>query len=863
MLPGYDVAMDDEDPRPPTLNHDHGTHVTGLIAAKTNNGYGMASLAHGVKIYPIKASTDDNANEVSNGLEGIAWATTAGAHVINLSWGSPTSSQTGLLVIQNAYTAGIVIVASAGNGGNTDVTYPAAYPHVLSVAALNNLDTKASFSTYGKWIDVSAPGVQIWSLAPQDSFKVKDGTSFAAPLVAGLAALMLSKNNLLTVDQVENCIESSCENIDIFNNSYVGLLGAGRINAEQALICVTSENAENDISIASVLSPESSQCSSALDPIIRVRNDGSDTLYSFTVKYQLDSEFPLEYSWNGILEPGSTDIISMPQMNAIPGAHILRISINPTLNQNSTDAYLPNNTRLIQFQVFTEVGQSLPFSETFESGNFSFNKWTVTNPSSDFTWEIVPSEGTAPGSRSARLPYFLDFQSGSRDFLVSPALNFKGYSAITLTFKHAYQAKIQGVTDSLIVSVSSDCGQSWIRLKSMGEGVTRTFSTSPITGQFFLPGQIEDWCGQPTYSGCSTISLTPYAGLSGVRIRFEGYNSFGNNIYIDNVNISGTVVNTRPEANFFAANSISACVQTPVTFSNTSLYQPTTYKWKFPGATPDSSVLVNPVVSYANPGVYPATLIAINSSGRDTLIRSDYIHVFPKPVITATATPDTLCRGSSTQLSGFGGVAYLWNSGAGLTSQLADTVIASPQNNANYTLTGIDTNGCTNVAGISVTVVNLPSQPVLTLLDTFPITIMSSVGISYDWYVNGVLLENEHDQQITATVNGNYNVRVYDIFGCSAVSAPLIISTVGFKKLNPEKVVVYPNPAIHDLSITNIEGVRFVELVSVSGQFVSSTKVVPSDKTITIPLDQISSGVYFLRVYRKSETDVFKVIVME
>ncbi len=143
----------------------HGTHVIGEIAAETNNGVGIAGIAPGVTIMPIKACSPAGCwnSDVDNGID---WARMHGATVINMSLGGPGSSSTEQAVIANAYNAGITVVASAGNSGGVTNSYPASYADVISVAATDNSDAHASFSNQNAAVDLSAPGVGIWSTVP-------------------------------------------------------------------------------------------------------------------------------------------------------------------------------------------------------------------------------------------------------------------------------------------------------------------------------------------------------------------------------------------------------------------------------------------------------------------------------------------------------------------------------------------------------------------------------------------------------------------------------------------------------------------------------------------------------------------------
>jgi subtilisin family serine protease len=228
------------DPSPDDLNG-HGTHVSGTVAA-VNNTIGVLGVAPKCKIMPLRvnltAGLNQNRADAINYVAGRATANPGKRYVINCSWRMNGDHAGVRNAIQNAVARNVVVVFAAGNANtNVDVTpqYPGIYPEVISVAATGQSDTRASFSNFGTKVDVSAPGVNIFSTLPDDTHTFMDGTSMASPHVAGLAALIWSRNEGLTNAQVRSIIETTCDNIDARNPGFVGLLGKGRINAFSAL----------------------------------------------------------------------------------------------------------------------------------------------------------------------------------------------------------------------------------------------------------------------------------------------------------------------------------------------------------------------------------------------------------------------------------------------------------------------------------------------------------------------------------------------------------------------------------------------------------------------------------------------------
>ena len=229
--PDYDPMED----RP-----DHGTHVAGDASAVTDNSTGVASIGYKSKIMPVKTSRDDFRSTSGSpfivyGYEGIKYAADNGAKIINCSWGGGGYSLLGQEVINYATSVGALVVAAAGNDNSFSPFYPASYQNVLSVAATDESDFKSSFSNYGAYVDVSAPGSSIYSTWQNDTYRYGSGTSFASPIVAGLAALVRAKFPLLSPNQIAEQIRTNCDDINSVNPGFVNRLGRGRVNAYKSL----------------------------------------------------------------------------------------------------------------------------------------------------------------------------------------------------------------------------------------------------------------------------------------------------------------------------------------------------------------------------------------------------------------------------------------------------------------------------------------------------------------------------------------------------------------------------------------------------------------------------------------------------
>lgn len=179
----------------------HGTFVAGVIAAKRNNGRGIAGVSR-ASILPVRVLNARGSGRDSNISRGIRWAASNGADVINLSLGGGRSSRILRDAVRAATRKGALVVAASGNGGDTRPMYPAAYSQVVAVGATDLKDRMAWFTDHGPWLDVVAPGVNIASTVPRNGYAIGDGTSFSSPLVAGAAALALSDHRRWSVSKL-------------------------------------------------------------------------------------------------------------------------------------------------------------------------------------------------------------------------------------------------------------------------------------------------------------------------------------------------------------------------------------------------------------------------------------------------------------------------------------------------------------------------------------------------------------------------------------------------------------------------------------------------------------------------------------
>lgn len=231
---GADGYTPDNDPTNDT--DPHGTHVAGIIGASGNNGIGVVGVAFGVKLMSVKIGDAESSPALFHEFNGIVYAVQKGARVINCSWGNRSYSRAEREVTDWALSRNTVIVSSAGNDNAETLFYPASYPGVLSVAAVDRGDVRADFSEYNGSIGISAPGRQIYSTYPADNYNYDSGTSMAAPIVSGAAALVAIKYPSLKGDQIVAVLRAGADNITgIVGADMAEYMGSGRLNIYNAI----------------------------------------------------------------------------------------------------------------------------------------------------------------------------------------------------------------------------------------------------------------------------------------------------------------------------------------------------------------------------------------------------------------------------------------------------------------------------------------------------------------------------------------------------------------------------------------------------------------------------------------------------
>lgn len=350
---GWNFVNNNNNPGQVNAGQDyHGTHCAGDASAVTNNGRGIVSPGYSCGIMAVRSGAGMS---IQYGYEGIQYAVRAGAKVISCSWGGPGNSPAGEAVINYARDHDVLVVVAAGNDNSDNESYPAAYEAALAVAATNANDVRAGFSNYGNWVDICAPGVNIWSTisASNTSYEYLDGTSMACPIVAGCAVLFRSAYPAATAAMTRQALLDGAENIDNVNRAYQGRLGSGRVN----LFASLQLGNRPVLTIDTLIVEGDANGNGRIDP-------GEEATFSV----QVSNDIRAQDASGVIVQVYSDDAslsfpVSQVNMPDIPAGQAVANVDTPFVVQAQQ---IPAHTAYITAEVTTIEGENLAAQRTFE-----------------------------------------------------------------------------------------------------------------------------------------------------------------------------------------------------------------------------------------------------------------------------------------------------------------------------------------------------------------------------------------------------------------------------------------------------------------------------------------------------------------
>lgn len=273
--------------------------------------------------------------------------------------------------------------------------------------------------------------------------------------------------------------------------------------------------------------PASLQCSTTFAPTFTLKNNGTTTMTSCDVAYAYDAGSPTTYNWTGSLASGATVVVTLPSATFTAGTHTMDVT---TSNPNaSVDNNNTNNSQQYTFVINTAAATAAPLTNNFTSASFPYANWLVNDADNAFPWTRVTTNGG-----SLKKDCYTDGNIGAQDDFIIEPVDMSSMSTGSLQFNVAHKQYSAAYTDALEVLVSSDCGVTWTSVWTKS-GATLSTSAGYATSAF-TPTAAQ-WRAE-------CINMTPYAGQSKVFVMFRATTGYGNNIYVDDINMSSTVCAT-------------------------------------------------------------------------------------------------------------------------------------------------------------------------------------------------------------------------------------------------------------------------------------------------------------------------------
>ncbi|MDZ4668168.1 MAG: S8 family serine peptidase [bacterium] len=464
---------------------------------------------------------------------------------------------------------------------------------------------------------------------------------------------------------------------------------------------------------------------------------------------------------------------------------------NPTVTYNLPGVY-PVALRISSSSGYDSIyrddyvrvgGLGLPFEESFEPNSATRSLWTIDNLNSDTTWRYWTIGGNTPGNTAIGINNYDWPRLNALDRLNSPIIDLKGYQNAVLEFQHAYTRFDSASTDSLIIYISTNCGTNYIRLAGYGEKGQGTFATAPAPNYYsaskFIPSTSIDWCGD-SINMCLSVNLTPYVGNNNIRIRFEQKSNNGNNMYLDNIKITG--VPNVPVANFYSLTK-TVCVGDEVQLLDSSRNKPSEWEWAVTDADTVNYTIMNPKINFTSSGLKSIRLKVKNVSGADSITRVGYINVLPSPAAPkiTTSRGSVLCDNDSTLLSTDATSNFVWFKNNILTSQVSTNFYQKEEGLFFVRVTGA--NGCRAMSNqVFLESGITPNKPIVSkdltgngFCDGGSFNLTSSASSNNQWFINDTLYLGETNKVLNYNDAGEFKVQVSDK-GCVIFSDSILIA---------------------------------------------------------------------------------------
>jgi hypothetical protein len=705
--------------------------------------------------------------------------------------------------------------------------------------------------------------------------------------------------------------------------SGVSYTGRSSLLTSQTTACISAVTRDAGISAHVTPANNSVQCGTAdITPRVTLKNFGSSALTSATIYYRVNNGTPVSFNWTGNLAANATVNVNLTPFTPPAGVFTFRsFTSNPNAN---TDLNTSNDTLTTSHRTNTTI--ALPFSENFSATTFNptaSGLFVAQTPADAWTWTRVTSSAFGTGTGSARMDNFASSGStgsnptGTTDDLTTPTFSFSGVSNATLTFDVAYARYTNSggtsfSNDSLFVMYSTDCGATYTNYLFRDGGAT--LATAPAATATFTPTSTQ-WASK-------SINLSALGGQNNVTFIFRSKSGWGNNLYLDNINIASgggcSLTATPGGSNTTCGLSNGTATVTPAGGSTYS------YNWSNGGTSAN--------ISNLNAGTYTVTV----TSGACTATATRTVSTSTPISASINGTATTCGQSNGTALAnatGGSGYTYLWSNGAtsatatglapggynvtvtsgagctatastiiststGISANVSNTNTTCGQSNGTatvfpsggtnylyswsgggsssaisnlspgtYTVT-VTSNGCSATASATVAGSTEPTVSVSTTPEVTPSAngtatanpVGGTPGYTYSWS-NG-----QTTQTATGLAAGNYTVTVTDADGCTASQSVTVGSVVGITDVASKIAYkIYPNPAnsilFVEVDTKQSENIT-IELLNLNGQMINQVNIPNTMHTIThFDLEHVASGLYYTRITSSKGQVYSKVMV--
>lgn len=559
------------------------------------------------------------------------------------------------------------------------------------------------------------------------------------------------------------------------------------------------------------------------------------------------------YGWQWTFSGGNPAVSTIQNPKVVyntPGTYSVKLVAT---NQYGSDSLIKST-----YITITGANRSIPQVEGFENTQFPSLDWSIYNPDGDRQWERLNTVSGWGNSNASIM--FDNFNqntdpSGTTDGLISPLFDFSGLNHPYLTFDVAYAKYNNSYSDTLLVSYSTDCANTFIPIWYKGGS---DLATAPNQTNAFTPGN-NQWRKD-------SIDLSAFTGEPVLAIGFFNQSGWGNNLYIDNIRITD-IPATAPVSAFEASKTVF-CAGEAISFIDLSSNIPDNWKWSFPGGNTNCTTCQNPTVTYDIPGIYPVKLVTGNMYGNDSLEQLNYIHVFAQPAVSVNKV-NVKCYGSNTgsinlnMTSGIAPFSYHW-AGGDTSKQIIDLAAGT------YSVTITDSLGCSITKSIHISqaasmIVNTASTPAGNQPNG-----TATVGVlggnppySYRW--------DDPMQQTTAIATGLsagiYHVTITDVDTCTKTATVHVESVAGINPVQSSlSFNIYPNPA---QSIIQIEA-DFkaythcdISIFDALGRLVLYQKIDEQPAAvISLNISNLDSGIYLVKLQTNVKEGMRKLVIL-